>query len=96
MTRVVNCKKEFYDVPIDRTTKWGNPYAIGNLYGTREEVIEKYRRYLYDSGLINDIEELRDKILGCWCAPRPCHGDVLVSILNDNGGDLQNNLSHNE
>lgn len=84
MTRVVHCKKEFYDVMIDRTTKWGNPYAIGALYGTRDEVIEKYRKYLYDSGLIKDIEELRDKVLGCWCKPLACHGDVLIEELNKN------------
>jgi hypothetical protein len=22
-------------------------------------------------------------VLGCWCAPKACHGDVLASIAND-------------
>lgn len=26
--------------------------------------------------------ELKGKILGCWCAPLPCHGDVLAEIAN--------------
>lgn len=27
-------------------------------------------------------EELRGKVLGCWCAPRPCHADILAEIAN--------------
>jgi len=27
--KVVHCKKEFYDILIDRTTKWGNPFKVG-------------------------------------------------------------------
>ncbi len=30
---------------IDRTTKWGSPFAIGKD-GSREEVLQKYRDYL--------------------------------------------------
>ena len=26
------------------------------------------------------LPELRGKILGCWCAPKVCHGDVLVEL----------------
>jgi hypothetical protein len=28
------------------------------------------------------LDELRGLVLGCWCAPRPCHGDVLVRLAN--------------
>jgi hypothetical protein len=24
--------------------------------------------------------ELHAKVLECWCAPKPCHGDVLVEV----------------
>ena len=75
--RVVHCKREPYDVYIGRPSKWGNPFTIGKD-GTRDEVIAKYRVHLHESGLIADIEELRGKTLGCWCAPKPCHGDVLA------------------
>ena len=27
-----------------------------------------------------DLEGMR---LGCWCAPLPCHGDVLVKLLRN-------------
>ncbi len=64
--------------PIYPRSKWANPFKDG----TREEVIEKYREHLRTSGLINQIEELRGKRLGCWCAPAPCHGEVLIELLN--------------
>jgi hypothetical protein len=84
MTRVVHCKKEPYDVYIGRPSKWGNPFKIGKD-GTREEVIEKYREYILSKPeLLKDLSELKGKILGCWCKPKACHGDVLVELLNEN------------
>jgi hypothetical protein len=62
-------------------SKWANPYKIGRD-GIREEVIVQYERHLYNSGLINDIHELRGRDLACWCAPKPCHGDVLLRLAN--------------
>lgn len=80
-TRVVHWKHEEYDVDIRRPRKWGNPFQIG-VDGTRSEVIRKYREWLLTQPLlIADIEELRGKRLGCWCYPKPCHGDVLIEML---------------
>lgn len=79
---VVHLKRERYDVRIDRNSKWGNPFFIG-ADGTREEVIAKYEKYLLGNPeLLSQIGELRGKVLGCWCAPKACHGDVLVRIAN--------------
>lgn len=80
-TRVVHWRKERFDVDIRRPAKWGNPFRIG-VDGTRAEVIEKYRKWIVEQPFIEDIEELRGKRLGCWCHPKPCHGDVLVELLN--------------
>lgn len=79
---VVHCKREKYDVYIGRPSRWGNPFQIGPD-GTREEVVEKYRIWLYkqiQQGEISleDLAGLEGKILGCWCSPAACHGDVLV------------------
>ncbi len=75
--RVVHCKRSSYDVYIGRPSKWGNPFIIGPD-GTREEVIMKFEQYLLNSELLKDIGELDDKILGCWCRPYRCHGDILL------------------
>jgi hypothetical protein len=46
-------------------------------------VIRKYREYLLSNpDLLDRLPELEGKTLGCWCAPKPCHGDVLVEILS--------------
>jgi hypothetical protein len=60
-------------------SKWENPFKIGRD-GTREEVIAKFERHLHESSLINDIHELQGKKLVCWCAPKRCHGDVLLRL----------------
>lgn len=78
---VVHCKKDKFDVYIGRPGKWGNPFTIG-IHGTRTEVIEKYEIYLLSSDLIKDIKELKGKVLGCWCSPQPCHGDILIKHIN--------------
>jgi len=87
--RVVHCRIEHYDVYIGRPSKWGNPFS--HLDGTRAtfkvatraEAIEKYRRWLLDNvELMAALPELRGKVLGCWCAPKPCHGDVLLELAN--------------
>jgi hypothetical protein len=68
-------------VYIGRPSKWGNPFEIG-IDGTRQEVISKYRDYVLDTkALMDALLELEGKILGCWCHPLPCHGDVLVELV---------------
>lgn len=80
---VVHCKRESYDVYIGRPSKWGNPFEIGRD-GTREEVIAKYRRWIRKQPkLLASLPELHGKVLGCWCTPAPCHGDVLLELLDD-------------
>ena len=79
---VVHCKKDPYDVYIGRPSKWGNPFTVGKD-GTREEVIIKYRKWLDEpeqEELFDSISELCGKVLGCWCSPKACHGDVLHEL----------------
>lgn len=89
-TRVVHCKRDSYDVLIDRTTIWGNPFKI-NTECTREESIARHRRWFLHSPkaahLREQIHELRDRVLGCWCKTerepnRPCHGDTLADFAD--------------
>ena len=84
MAKVVNKRDVGREVGvyIGRPSRWGNPYRIGTD-GTREEVIEAYRQRLWadvQAGrvTVEDLSELDGRMLVCWCAPRACHGDVLV------------------
>lgn len=84
MAKVLNKHSKLegtHGIYVGRPSKWGNPYEIGKD-GTRDDVIVKYCDYLRDSGLINDIEELRGFDLICWCAPKPCHADILLELAN--------------
>ena len=83
MTRVVHCKKEKYDIYIGRPSKWGNPFTIGKD-GTRKEVVEKYREWIEKQpNLMNSLDELKGKVLGCWCFPKFCHGDILIELIEE-------------
>ena len=70
-------------VRVDRGSRWGNPFVLGDD-GTRDEVIGAYRdHYLpHKPSIRSRIGELRGKLLACWCAPEPCHGDVLAELTN--------------
>lgn len=80
--KVVHCKREPYDVYIGRGSIWGNPFRLGPEC-SREQSIQQYREYLQNTPeLLKKVRELRGKVLGCWCSPKPCHGDVLVEYAN--------------
>lgn len=82
-TKVVHCKKEPFDIYIGRGSIWGSPFYIGKD-GTREEVISKYEIYIMSHPeLIKRLPEIAGKILGCWCKPKACHGDILVKMVED-------------
>lgn len=81
--QVVHWRKEPYDVDIRRPRKWGNPFQIG-IDGTRSEVIQKFHDWIITQpDLINNLHELQGKRLGCWCAPKPCHGDILKQLVEE-------------
>lgn len=82
MCKIVHCKREKFDVYIGRPSIWGNPFVIGKD-GTREEVVKKYRAWiLTQSSLLKDLWMLKGKTISCWCAPFPCHGDVLCELID--------------
>lgn len=91
MTKVVHCKKDPYDIYIGRPSKFGNPYSHKD--GTkakfksksRKESIELFREWITNGDgkyLLNDLHEIRGKVIGCWCKPKPCHGDVLAELAD--------------
>lgn len=93
-TRVVNLTEEHYDVRIDRKTKWGNPFVV-DQDGTREEVIEKFEKWiLTQQHLLDSLDELKGKKLGCWCKPKSCHGDVLSRLAESDIGNRKKKSSN--
>jgi len=86
ITRVVNIRSSKYDYYIGRPSMLGNPFRIGQG-GSREEVIQKFREYFYaridtDCKFRELVLSLAGKILGCYCKPKACHGDIIAEYLN--------------
>jgi hypothetical protein len=86
---IVHCKKEKFDVYIGRPSKWGNPFSQlpGSLANykvrTRKEAVECYAKWIENQPeLMAQLHELKGKVLGCWCHPKECHGEVLVRLAN--------------
>jgi hypothetical protein len=64
--------------------RWGNPFPL-TTGTTREAVLQRYRHWLlttpegqrtFDAAR----RDLRGKTLACWCAPQPCHGNILHDV----------------
>lgn len=70
-------------VMIDRTSDWGNPFLL-DKDGGRDEVISAYENHYlpHKPSLLKQIDSLKGKVLGCHCAPLPCHGDCLTRLVN--------------
>jgi len=71
-------------------SKWGCPFTIikdrptlaKEVVESKEEALAKYKEYVLASPeLMAALDELEGKVLGCFCKPEPCHGDVLLELL---------------
>jgi hypothetical protein len=72
--------------PSRKESKWHNPFRVPQDVATNDEAVALYRDYLLAKPeLLSRIEELRGKLLVCWCYPKSCHGNVLVELLEKGG-----------
>ncbi len=84
-----NCPKDA--VYVGRPSKWSNPFKItgsGVDRIDRAAAIESYRGWLSCRLTVEPdfLEPLRGKDLVCWCAPLPCHADILLKMANETCG----------
>lgn len=66
-------------------SKFANPFKITEDE-TREVVIAKYKVWLWQqikSGYITleDLLELENKDVVCFCSPQACHGDIVLAAV---------------
>lgn len=96
MNSVVNIRKNKYDVYIGRAGhglngEFGNPHPIGycaicKAVHDRDGSILAFQQYFWrkvnsDNDFLKKVLKLKGKILGCFCKPLPCHGDVYTEFL---------------
>lgn len=68
-------------------SEWRNPFRIGPdvgsdnrkaKYAAHAKAVQAYRDWLLRNPvLMAKIASLHEQDLLCWCAPFPCHGEVL-------------------
>ena len=75
-------------VYVGRPFVLGNPYVIGHD-GSRHDVVDQYRawlreQYRHDGAVRRALRQLAMRYLTdgaltliCWCAPQPCHAEVI-------------------
>lgn len=105
MNKVVHVNRAKFDIYMGREwaghqrSPWHNPFRITG--GIRGSAIERFAVYFYapEQKWLRDkaLEEIGpDDILGCWCAPLPCHSDIVAGYLAWKSGkpysELQNKL----
>ncbi|XP_052763236.1 uncharacterized protein LOC128205543 [Mya arenaria] len=75
-------------VPGAVGSKWGNPFKARGDNLTVEERCDMYKQYILNDTriqgngktLLESLDELKGKVLGCWCHPAPCHGHMLADL----------------
>lgn len=92
--RVVNVRDEECTHYIGRgrgrdgwiRTGLGNPFRLvagdSQSLKARVQAIKSFQLWaLEDPRVLERIRQLpEDAVLGCWCKPKPCHGDVIVEL----------------
>jgi ParB-like chromosome segregation protein Spo0J len=70
-------------VRIDRSSKYGNPFVMGQD-GDRDFVCDAFEKHYlpHKQSIRNDFGKLQGKVLVCHCYPDRCHGDTLIKKIN--------------
>ena len=67
---------------------WKNPFSLKKY--TPSQSLKLYREHVESNKqLISELSELKGKTLGCWCKPNPCHGDILIELIDKHCNDQE-------
>jgi hypothetical protein len=62
-----------------RRSPWFNPAK--HRQTDHDRAVAGYRDYILEQPeLLERLSELRGKVLGCWCYPKSCHGNILIEL----------------
>ncbi len=78
---VVHCKADHDGIYVGRGAPFGNPFPM-RTEGDRTTVIARFREWIAAQPELLRLarQALPGQRIRCYCAPRPCHGDVLSEI----------------
>ena len=96
--RIRGWRKPAGSVIVDRTSRWGNPFAVGRPAGPlapdpdeivadRARAVALYQQWYYGPGRAGLRAAARTALVGhdlvCPCpVGEPCHGEVLLTDVN--------------
>jgi hypothetical protein len=68
-----------------KSSVWANPYKVKDYPDTYLQLYEIWMRTRLqtEKGLVGELLKLKDKKLGCWCHPEPCHGNILIELIKE-------------
>jgi hypothetical protein len=80
-----NDKTAMHDNPIGTKGWLGNPYTL--LHHDRDESIRMFtedflQRIRHDADFADAVASISGETLGCWCSPKPCHGEVIAQVAD--------------
>lgn len=63
------------------------------VLGNREEAVKAFEQWILGTGyqnieperrqwILDNLDKLKGKDLVCFCAPKQCHGDILIKFSN--------------
>lgn len=94
MPRVLNKRVDAIPpdaVYVGRPSRWGNSFRVG-LGCSQEDAVRRHKLWIEEQVKLGNVgfgkkfrynlDELKGKDLVCWCAPLPCHADVLLELAN--------------
>jgi hypothetical protein len=92
MCTVVNLRSSTFTVYIGRPGHglqgpFGNPFVVG-VHGTRGECVRLFEEW-FASDTAKEYRELihtriiPNDVLGCFCKPAACHGDIIARYVNN-------------
>lgn len=75
---------------VDRTTKWGNPFRVGDGLDRAGAVAAFREHFGQDMDFRRMVsEQLAGKHLACFCSlGEPCHADVLLEWANKSSEEV--------
>lgn len=86
--QIINIKTNLDEknfVYAGRGSIFGNPFEIGRD-GDRAEVIKKYGQWfqflIKDERFVKELAKLKNRNLGCYCVPAPCHCQVIKDYVD--------------
>lgn len=98
--RVVNIKHDPYDIYVGRDwagkpadagdCPWGNPFSRFQEPDLQARTALYMNWFFGDPAMVAHVRtELSDKVLGCGCVPKYCHGWVLAAVANSSEQDAE-------